>query len=101
MGCKYRRRPPPPTPGHPLRPRNTCGDGLLALERLKSNRLLSHIPVIVVTVRDRQEPEEQTRRLCAAAYVQKPIHDDTLMASLQTILATSGGAPEGGPAKIK
>ena len=39
------------------------GDGLIVLERLKNNRLLSHIPVIVVTVRDRQEAEEQTRRL--------------------------------------
>ena len=76
------------------------GDGLLVLERLKSNRLLSHIPVIVVTVRDRQEAEEQTQRLGAAAYLQKPIHDDTLMASLRTVLATSDrGGPEGGPAK--
>jgi DNA-binding response OmpR family regulator len=73
------------------------GDGLLVLERLKSNRLLSHIPVIVVTVRDRQEAEEQTRRLGAAAYLQKPIHDDTLMASLRTVLATSDEALEVGP----
>lgn len=73
------------------------GDGLLVLERLKSNRLLSHIPVIVVTVRDRQEAEEQTRRLGAVAYLQKPIHDDALMASLRTVLATSDGALEVGP----
>ena len=73
------------------------GDGLLVLERLKSNRLLSHIPVIVVTVRDRQEAEEQTRRLGAVAFLQKPIHDDTLMASLRTVLATSDGALKVGP----
>src|SRR5262245_55083249 len=41
------------------------GDALIVLERLKSNRLLSHIPVIVVTARDRQEAEEETRRLGA------------------------------------
>lgn len=76
------------------------GDGLVVLEQLKSNRSLSHIPVIVVTVRDRQDAEEQTRRLGAVAYLQKPIHDEALMASLQTVLATPDGAPDGGPAKI-
>jgi DNA-binding response OmpR family regulator len=75
------------------------GDGLLVLERLKSNRLLSHIPVIVVTVRDRQEAEEQTRRLGAADYVSKPIDADALIASLQTVLATSDRPPEGGAVK--
>ena len=74
------------------------GDGLVVLERLKSNRLLSQIPVIVVTVRDRQDAEEQTQRLGAAAYLQKPIHDEALMASLRTVLATRDEVPEGGPA---
>jgi CheY-like chemotaxis protein len=77
------------------------GDGLVVLERLKSNRLLSHIPVIVVTVRDRQDAEEQTRRLGAVAYLQKPIHDEALMASLQTVLATPDGAPDGGPLRLR
>ena len=63
------------------------GDGLLVLERLKSNRLLSSIPVIVVTVRDRTVAEEETRRLGAVAYVVKPIDADVLIASLRTILA--------------
>jgi putative two-component system response regulator len=69
------------------------GDGLLVLERLKSNRLLSHIPVIVVTARDRQETEEQTRRLGAVDYISKPIQADALMTSLETVLATSDKAP--------
>lgn len=43
------------------------GDELVVLERLKRNHLLSHIPVIVVTVRDRQDAEEQTRGLGAVA----------------------------------
>ena len=75
------------------------GDGLLVLERLKSNRLLSHIPVIVVTVRDRQDAEEQTRRLGAVAYLPKPIHDETLMETLRAVLATQDRPPEGGAAK--
>ena len=35
------------------------GDGFLILQRLKSNHLLSEIPVIVVTIRDRKEAEEK------------------------------------------
>ena len=74
-------------------------DGLLVLERLKSNRLLSHFPVIVVTARDQQEAEEQTRRLGAVDYVSKPIQADALMASLRTVLGTSDGLPDGGSEK--
>lgn len=70
-------------------------DGLVVLERLKSNRSLSDIPVIVVTVRDRQEAEEKARRLGAAAYVTKPIQVDALMASLQSVLATQDGVLAG------
>ena len=71
------------------------GDGFLVLERLKNNRLLSDIPVIVVTVRDRQEAEEKARRLGAAAYVPKPVQVDALMTSLQTVLAARDGVPAG------
>jgi DNA-binding response OmpR family regulator len=70
-------------------------DGLHVLDRLKSNRFLSDIPVIVVTVRDRQEAEEKARRLGAAGYVQKPVKADALMASLQTVLATQNDVPAG------
>jgi CheY-like chemotaxis protein len=55
--------------------------------------LLSDIPVIVVTGRDRQEAEEKARHLGAAAYVSKPVQVDVLMASLQTVLATRDGVP--------
>ena len=71
------------------------GDGFAVLERLKSNCLLSDIPVIVVTVRDRQEVEEKARRLGAAAYMSKPVQIDALMASLQSVLATQDGIPAG------
>ncbi len=71
------------------------GNGFLILERLKSNHLLSNIPVIVVTVRDRKEAEEKARRLGAVAYVSKPVQVDELMASLQTVLATQDAVPAG------
>ena len=71
------------------------GDGFVVLERLKSTLLLSDIPVIVVTVRDRQEVEEKARRLGAVAYVSKPTQVDALMASLQSVLATQDVVPAG------
>ncbi len=37
------------------------GDGYVVLERLKGNRLLSAIPVIVVTVRDPEVAEQRAR----------------------------------------
>jgi DNA-binding response OmpR family regulator len=69
------------------------GDGFLILERLKNNHLLRDIPVIVVTVRDRQEAEEKARQLGAVAYVSKPVQVDELMASIQTVLAIQAGTP--------
>ena len=69
------------------------GDGFLILERLKNNHLLSEIPVIVVTVRDRKEAEEKARQLGAVAYVSKPVQADELMASIQTVLGTQAGTP--------
>ncbi len=71
------------------------GDGFLVLERLKHNQLLSDIPVIVVTSRDRQEAEEKARHLGAADYVSKPVQAEALMATLQTVLAAQDRVPAG------
>ena len=70
-------------------------DGLVVLERLKSTRLKSDIPVIVVTIIERQEAEEKARRLGVAAYVSKPIQVDALMASPQAVLAYTRRDPSG------
>jgi DNA-binding response OmpR family regulator len=70
-------------------------DGFLILQRLKNDHLLSEIPVIVVTVRDRQEAEEKARQLGAVAYVSKPVQAEELMASIQTVLTTQVGIPAG------
>lgn len=64
------------------------GDGFLVLERLKANRFLSHIPVIVVSARDPQEAAEKARCLGAVAYVQKPVKAEELMTSLQQVIAS-------------
>jgi CheY-like chemotaxis protein len=71
------------------------GDGFLVLDQLKSNQLLRDIPVIVVTVRDRQEAEEKAQKLGAAGYVQKPVKVDELITSLQQVLTTRDGVSEG------
>lgn len=70
-------------------------DGLLVLERLKSDHSLRDIPVIVVTIRDRREVEEKARQLGAVGYVTKPVQPDALMASIQSVLAIRDAAPTG------
>jgi DNA-binding response OmpR family regulator len=63
------------------------GDGFVVLERLKSNRLLSAIPVIVVTVRDPGVAEQKARECGAVAFLQKPVKEDELIATIQGVLS--------------
>jgi DNA-binding response OmpR family regulator len=62
------------------------GDGFLVLERLKSNRLLSAIPVIVVTGRGPEVAEQKARECGAVAFLQKPVKADELIATIQGVL---------------
>ena len=62
------------------------GDGFLVLERLKSNRLLSTIPVIVVTGRGPEVAEQKARECGAVAFLQKPVKADELIAAIQGVL---------------
>ena len=62
------------------------GDGFVALERLKSNRLLSAIPVIVVTVRGPEMAEQKAREYGAIAFLQKPVKADELIATIRGVL---------------
>lgn len=62
------------------------GDGFVVLERLKSNRLLSAIPVIVVTVQDAALAEQKAREYGAIAFHQKPVKADELIATIQGVL---------------
>jgi len=62
------------------------GDGLIVLERLKANRLVANIPVIVVTGRNPGEAEVLTKRLGAAAYLQKPVKAEELIALIKETL---------------
>jgi DNA-binding response OmpR family regulator len=64
------------------------GDGFVVLERLKSNRLLSAIPVIVVTVQAPEVAEHKAREYGAVAFLQKPVKADELIATIQGVLGT-------------
>ena len=66
------------------------GDGFLILERLKSNRLLPAIPVIVVTGRGPEVAEHKARDCGAVAFLQKPVKADELTATIQEVLGKQG-----------
>jgi DNA-binding response OmpR family regulator len=68
-----------------------AGDGFVVLQRLKRHRVLSAIPVIVVTVRDPAEAERQARKAGAIAFLQKPVTADALIATIRSVL---GGKSE-------
>jgi len=62
------------------------GDGFVVLERLKSNRLVSAIPVIVVTAQAPAAAEQKARECGAVASLQKPVKANELIATIQGVL---------------
>ena len=62
------------------------GDGFVVLERLKSNRLLSAIPVIVVTAQGPEVAEQKAREGGAVAFLQKPVKADELIVTIRGVL---------------
>jgi CheY-like chemotaxis protein len=70
------------------------GNGLVVLERLKQNRLLSAIPVIVVTAQDPALAEHRARKSGASAFLQKPVKADDLISTIRRVLGTPEPSPE-------
>ena len=62
------------------------GDGFVVFERLKSNRLLSAIPVIVITAQDPLVADPRARKLGAVAFIQKPVTADELIPTIRGVL---------------
>lgn len=65
------------------------GDGFLVLERLKANKLLSPIPVIIVTARDLKEVSEKALRAGAVASLQKSVSIESLVTVIEEVGGTS------------
>ncbi|MEP6959425.1 MAG: response regulator [Nitrospirota bacterium] len=74
------------------------GDGFLVLQRLKANKWLSAIPVIIVTARDLKGVEEKALQTGAVASLHKPVDIDNLMTVIEQALNTSHQT--GGPQPI-
>lgn len=65
------------------------GNGLVVLQRLKSNTALSAIPVIIVTAEDPSVAETRAIEAGANAFLQKPVDQDKLMAAVQQAMGTT------------
>lgn len=65
------------------------GNGLIVLQKLKANTVLSAIPVIIVTAEDPQVAEPRTIEGGAVAFLQKPVNQDKLIAAVQQAVGTN------------
>ncbi len=71
------------------------GDGFIVMERLKKNPHLAVIPIIVVSARDPHANRERSLRAGAKAFLQKPVNNDELLATIRQCLGeTIGSAKE-------
>jgi CheY-like chemotaxis protein len=62
-----------------------AGDGFVVMERLKRMIPLAAIPVVILTARD-QGCEERALSAGATAFLQKPVENDLLLATVQQAL---------------
>lgn len=70
-----------------------AGDGFTVIERLKQNHLLADIPIIVISGRDRMASRDRSLKAGAKLFLQKPVSNVELLASIQQILGQPGAAP--------
>jgi two-component system KDP operon response regulator KdpE len=63
-----------------------AGDGFVVMERLRQFSELATIPVVVLSGRDRAANEMRALRAGAAAYLQKPVSVEVLLATIRKCL---------------
>lgn len=63
-----------------------AGDGFVVMERLRQLADLADIPVVVLSGRDRAANEVRALRAGAAAYLQKPVSPEMLLATIRKCL---------------
>lgn len=64
-----------------------AGDGFLVMERLANIESLASIPVIVMTARDPLGNHDKALQAGARAFLQKPVDDNELLATIKKVLA--------------
>jgi len=62
------------------------GDGFVVMERLDNIESLSSVPVIVMSARDPQGHRDRALGAGAKAYIQKPVDNDELLATIRKVL---------------
>ena len=65
------------------------GNGLVVLQRLRTNTALSGTPVIIVTAEDPLVAEARAIEAGAVAFLQKPVDQDKLIAAVQQAVGTT------------
>ena len=63
-----------------------AGDGFVVMERLDNIESLASVPVIVMSARDPQAHRDRALGAGAKAYIQKPVDNDELLATIQKVL---------------
>lgn len=66
------------------------GDGYLVMQRLRSFPVLSGIPVVVITARAGTQHRDQAIRAGASYFLEKPVDNEDLLATISTVLTTCG-----------
>jgi len=61
-------------------------DGITLLEKVKKNRALCHIPVVMVTTEAREQLVNKVMELGASGYITKPFHPEEIKRLLQKVL---------------
>lgn len=62
------------------------GDGYLVMQRLRSFPTLSGVPVVVITARAGTQHRDQAIQAGASYFLEKPVDNDDLLATLSTVL---------------
>jgi len=62
------------------------GDGWMLLDRLKTNILTKHIPIVIVTGQTRPGLEEKSKSKGAAGFLSKPVEKDALINTIAALL---------------
>ena len=73
------------------------GDGFMVMQRMSSLRRLATIPIVVLTGRDPLANQERVLNAGAQAFLQKPVDNNVLLATISQALGQNGNTQEKEP----